>query len=169
MLSGSGYLVNKRIFKFIYGNEDFLDQIRVLWKALNTHHLSSSANFKQHYLDMTFEKRKADLLKKAASGKMRVELAIDEATGQKVGYCVSSLNQEKIGEVESIFVDSNYRGLGIGDSLMKKALCWMDQEGATAKIVEVASGNEEAFCFYVKYGFLPRKTLLKQMKLSDTC
>ena len=74
-----------------------------------------------------------------------------------------------IGEVESIFVGANYRGSGIGDSLMKKALCWMDQEGAVAKIVEVASGNEEAFCFYAKYGFLPRKTVLKQMKPSDTC
>ncbi len=99
---------------------------------------------------------------------MRVDLAVDEVTGQNVGYGVSSLNREKIGEVESIFVGSNYRGLGIEDSLMKKALCWMDQEGAVTKIVEVASGNEEAFCFYAKYGFLPRKTLLKQMKLSDT-
>ncbi len=112
MLNGSGYLVNKRSVKFIYGNEALLDQIRVLWEALNTHHLSLSTNFKQHYLEMTFEKRKADLLKKAAAGKMRVELAIDEVTGQKVGYCVSSLNQEKIGEVESIFVDANYRGSG---------------------------------------------------------
>jgi diamine N-acetyltransferase len=162
-------LINKRSVKFIDGDESLLDQIRVLWEALNSHHLGLSANFKQHYLFMTFEKRKSDLLKKAAAGQMRVDFAVDEVTGQNVGYCVSSLNQEKIGEVESIFVDANYRGLGIGDSLMKKALCWMDREGATAKIVEVASGNEEVFCFYAKYGFLPRKTLLKQMKLSDTC
>jgi diamine N-acetyltransferase len=161
--------MNKRSVKFLHGDEALLDQIRVLWEALNSHHLELSTNFKQHYQDMTFEKRKADLLKKTAAGKMRVDLAVDEVTGQNVGYCVSSLNQEKIGEVESIFVDANYRGLGIGDSLMNKALCWMDQEGAVAKIVEVASGNEEAFCFYAKYGFLPRKTLLKQMQSSDTC
>jgi ribosomal protein S18 acetylase RimI-like enzyme len=160
--------MNKRV-KFIHGDEALLDQIRVLWEALNSHHLGLSTNFKQHYLDMTFERRKGDLLKKAATGKMRVDLAVDEAAGQNVGYCVSSLNQEMIGEVESIFVGANYRGSGIGDSLMKKALCWMDQEGAVAKIVEVASGNEEAFCFYAKYGFLPRKTVLKQMKPSDTC
>jgi diamine N-acetyltransferase len=161
--------MNKQSVKFIHGDEALLDQIRVLWEALNSHHLSSSTNFKQHYQDMTFEKRKSDLLKKAIAGKMRVDLAVDEVIGQNVGYCVSSLNQEKIGEVESIFVDSDYRGSGVGDSLMKKALCWMDQEGAVSKIVEVASGNEEAFCFYAKYGFLPRKTLLKQMKPSDTC
>ncbi len=61
---------------------------------------------------MTFEKRKADLLKKAASGKMRVDLAFDEVSGRNVGYCVSSINQEKTGEIESIFVDAAYRGMG---------------------------------------------------------
>jgi ribosomal protein S18 acetylase RimI-like enzyme len=30
------------------------------------------------------------------------------------------------------------------------------------KILEVAAGNEEAFGFYARYGFLPRKILLKQ-------
>ena len=107
--------MNKRSVKFIEGDEALLDQIRVLWEALNSHHLGLSTNFKQHYQDMTFERRKADLLKKAATGKMRVALAVDEMTGQNVGYCVSSLNQEKIGEVESIFVGANYRGSGIGD------------------------------------------------------
>ena len=98
---------------------------------------------------------------------MRVDLAIDEVTSQNVGYCVSSINQEKIGEIDSVFVDVHYRGLGIGDSLMQKALCWMGQEGAVAKIVEVAVGNEEAFWFYSKYGFLPRKTMLKQITPSS--
>ncbi len=84
--------MNKRSVKFINGNEALLDEIKVLWEDLNRHHLDLSTNFKQHYLDMTFEKRKADLLKKAAAGKMRVDFAVDEVTGQNVGYCVSSLN-----------------------------------------------------------------------------
>jgi ribosomal protein S18 acetylase RimI-like enzyme len=126
--------------------------------------LELSANFKQHYQGMTFEKRKADLQSKAAGGEMRVDLAIDEASGTNVGYCVSSLNKEKLGEIESIFVDLHYRGVGVGDSLMKKALCWMNQKGAVAKIVEVGVGNEQALGFYARYGFLPRKTVLRQVK-----
>jgi diamine N-acetyltransferase len=94
---------------------------------------------------MTFEKRKSDLLKKSLSGKMRVDLAVNEAPECTVGYCVSSFNGEKTGEIESIFVNVAYRGLGIGDSLMKNALSWMDKEGATAKIVEVGDGNEQAY------------------------
>ena len=80
------------------------------------------------------------------------------------GYCVSSLDSEKTGEIESIFVDATYRRTGIGGSLMENALSWMNQEGAVAKIVEVAAGNEKAFGFYGRYGFLPRKTVLKQVK-----
>jgi diamine N-acetyltransferase len=141
-----------------------LDQIKVLWEALNSRHLGLSANFKLHYRDMTFEKRKADLLKKAAAGKMRVDLAFNEELGLNVGYCVSSVNSEKMGEIESIFVDAAYRGMGIGDRLMKKALCWMEQEDVVEKIVEVAVGNEQAWGFYAQYGFLPRKMVLKQVK-----
>jgi hypothetical protein len=40
----------------------------------------------------------------------------------------------------------------------------MDKEGAAAKIVEVVAGNEQAFGFYARYGFLPRKTVLKQVE-----
>jgi diamine N-acetyltransferase len=147
---------------YIHGGKDMLDEIKLLWEALNEHHRQHSPNFKEHYCEMTFEKRKSDLLKKLARNKMRVDLAVDEATGQNVGYCVSSLNKEKTGEIESIFVNEVYRGLGIGDSLMKKALGWMEQEDAVAKIVEVGAGNEPTFGFYARYGFLPRKTVLKQ-------
>jgi ribosomal protein S18 acetylase RimI-like enzyme len=112
--------------------------------------LCKPSNFKEYYCGMSLEKRKTNLLKKAARGEMRVDLAVDEAAGQKVAYCVSSLNEEKTGEIESIFVNDTYKGLGIGDSLMKKALSWMDQKGAMAKIVEVGTGNEQAFNFYAR-------------------
>lgn len=141
-----------------------LDKIKLLWEELNEHHCQHSPNFKDHYNQMTFEKRKSDLLKKSLSGKMRVDLAVNEASECTVGYCVSSFNGEKTGEIESIFVNVAYRGLGIGDSLMKNALSWMDKEGAAAKIVEVGDGNEQAFGFYARYGFLHRKTVLKQLK-----
>jgi diamine N-acetyltransferase len=156
--------VNKQKIRYSYGDQALLDKIKLLWEELNEHHCEHSSNFKDYYNQMTFEKRKFDLLKKSLYGKMRVDLAEDEASGCRVGYCVSSLNGEKTGEIESIFVKVAYRGLGVGDSLIKNALLWMDKEGAAAKIVEVGAGNEQAFGFYSRYGFLPRKTVLKQMK-----
>jgi ribosomal protein S18 acetylase RimI-like enzyme len=94
---------------------------------------------------------------------MRVDLAKEEVSMQNVGYCISSIDEEKTGEIESIFVDAAYKGMGIGDPFIKKALIWMEREGTVAKIVEVGAGNEQAFGFYEKYGFLPRKTVLRQV------
>jgi len=112
---------------------------------------------------MNFEKRKTFFLKKATNAELRVDIAVDAKTEQNVGYCVSSIDKEKTGEIESLFVASDYRGFGIGDCLMRRVLTWMDKKGAAAKIVEVAAGNEQALSFYNRYGFLTRRTVLKQI------
>ena len=157
-------MANKRKINYIEGDEALLDKIKSLWEALNRHHLGLSENFKQYYLDMSFQKRKADWLKKAELGEMHVGIAVDKVSGQNVGYCVSSVTLEKTGEIKSIFVAEAFRGRGIGDALMQKALIWLEQNGAVEKIVEVAAGNERVWGFYVRYGFLPRKTMLKLVK-----
>jgi len=161
-------LVNKHGIIYIEGDEELLDQIKPLWEALNRHHLDLSMNFKQYYLDMTFPKRKTDLLKKAALGKIRISIAIDVASGQNVGYCISGINNERMGEIKSIFVSEIYRRNGIGGVLMQTALDWLEKQGAIEKIVEVAAGNEKAWGFYAHYGFLPRKTMLKHVKKPKT-
>jgi ribosomal protein S18 acetylase RimI-like enzyme len=161
-------LVGKPKIKYTHGDKAGLNEIEALWGALNQYHCQRSAFFKEHYCRMTFEKRKAGLLKKAAGGELRVDLAVDEAAGKAVGYVVSTVNFEKIGEVESVFVCEGYRGMGVGGSLMKNALSWMGHIGALEKVVEVSIGNEVAFGFYRRYGFLPRKTVLKQAK-EDLC
>ncbi len=110
---------------------------------------------------MNFEKRKATLHKKASLGELWVDLAFDETTGEAVGYVVSSVI-DKVGEVDSVFVKKTYRRIGIGDMLMQQALAWMTWRSAETKIVDVSVGNEGAFDFYGRYGFLPRKTVLQQ-------
>jgi ribosomal protein S18 acetylase RimI-like enzyme len=99
---------------------------------------------------------------------MRVDVAMDETENKAVGYLVSSLNSEKIGTIESIYVCETYWGMGVGDGLMKNALTWMDQNGAATKTLEVTVGNEQVYGFYERYGFLPRQTLLKQVKSSKS-
>jgi ribosomal protein S18 acetylase RimI-like enzyme len=148
--------------KYISGNEDLLNEVRRLWEKLNKHHLRLSPNFKPYYAGMTFPKRNQTFLQKAAKGEMRVDIAVDEAKNRKVGYCISSLDVEQTGEIESIYVLEAYRGMGIGDKLMKSALLWMQTKQAAKKIVIVGAGNEQAFGFYDRYGFRIRKTMLEQ-------
>jgi ribosomal protein S18 acetylase RimI-like enzyme len=157
-------LVDVAKIKYVSGDETLLDSIDRLWAGLNQQHLDSSPDFKLYYKALTFEKRKVVLLQKARTGALRVELAKDEQAGQYVGYCVSSIDANKVGGIESLFVEEPYRGFGIGDALIKSALIWMDEKGAETKMVSVAAGNEEAFRFYARYGFRPRRTVLEQIK-----
>jgi diamine N-acetyltransferase len=149
--------------KYTHGDQSLLDSLKPLWEALNIYHCSRSEHFKSHYRAMTFEKRKAAILKKTLDGgELRVDLAVDEATGKGVGYIISNLNAEKTGEIESVYVNDAYRRMGIGGTLMISALAWMGKKGAVEKLVEVSVGNEVAWGFYGRFGFKPRKTVLKQ-------
>lgn len=142
-----------------------IDQIRPLWEQLVLHHKARSTNFKDFYDNFTFEKRKADLLNKSRDGLLRVDIAEDRDTSRNIGYCISTIKENE-GEIDSIFVEQDYRSEGIGNAFMERALGWMDDHGVEVKRVAVAAGNEGAFGFYEKYGFLPRQIILEQKRKS---
>ena len=54
--------------------------------------------------------------------------------------------------------------MGVGSKLIAIVLDWMDDKGAVEKVVEVSYGNEVTWEFYGQFGFLPRKTVLEQVK-----
>ncbi len=147
---------------YVTGGAELLDAVGLLWEKLNAHHAARSPYFAEDYAVRTFAERKAGLLKHPKSTLFRVELARDTETGHDVGYCVS-LVTEDAGVVESIFIEADYRRQGIGDTLMQHALDWMDGYNVPMKQVVVAVGNEEAFGFYVRYGFQARHTVLQQV------
>lgn len=148
--------------QYTEADEKSLDLIKPLWLKLNEHHKSLSRHSVAHFQGMTFERRKADLLKKSAGGALRIDLAMNTETKELIGYCVTTINTEKHGEIESIYIEPDYRRSDIGDTLMKKALKWLNGRAVTRKIVAVADGNEEVFAFYRRYQFYPRVTILEQ-------
>jgi len=147
---------------YITGGAELLDAVGPLWEKLNAHHAERSPYFAFEHLQMTYAERKAYFLTLAQSAELRVDLAQDSETGQYVGYCVSAITKEA-GVVESIFTEADYRGQEIGDTLMQHALDWMDNHNVPMKRVVVAVGNEEAFGFYARYGFRPRRVVLQQV------
>jgi ribosomal protein S18 acetylase RimI-like enzyme len=149
--------------EYIETDEKDIDLIRPLWEQLNEHHRALSPHFSSHYETFTFERRKDDLLHKTKNGLMHICLAKDIDPGRYVGYCISSLLKDRdrpVGEIESIYVNSLYRSNGIGDTLMRKALEWMDTHGADTKKVSVGAGNEDVLPFYARYGFYHRTSTL---------
>lgn len=154
----------KENIRYILGDVNLLDDIKGLWEALNEHHKEKSLHFKEFYHKFSFDTRKADLIKQAQKKHIQVVIAFDDEVQICAGYCISSVDNDNTGEIDSIFVLQSYRGFGIGEQLMQKGLQWMDEMGAEKIVVNVAAGNEQAFGFYEKYGFYPRRTMLEQIK-----
>jgi ribosomal protein S18 acetylase RimI-like enzyme len=144
-------------------DEKGLDLIRELWTELNHFHINKSVYFRHHYESMNFEARKGQLINITAKGSLHIDLAEDIEKNRTVGYCVSSVSAEKVGELESIYVGELYRRRGIGTILVRKALAWMDIMGVEKKRVSVSYGNEETWAFYRTFGLLPRMTVLEQV------
>jgi len=148
-------------------DEQGLDLVGALWEKLLEYHRSLSQHFSGRLDRMTFELRKKGLLKKSSGGAMRIDLARDMNTGELVGYCISTVSGDRQGEIESIYIEPDYRGSGIGDNLMKRALRWMDEYPVTRKVLAVGAGNEEVFAFYSRYNFYPRATILEQTETGE--
>lgn len=120
----------KENIRYIVGDVNLLDDIKELWEALNEHHKEKSLHFKEFYNMFSFDTRKADLIKQAQNKHMQVVIALDDEVQIRVGHCISSVDKDNTGEIDSIFVLQSYRGFGIGEQLMQKGLQWMGEMGA---------------------------------------
>ena len=146
--------------EYLEKNQNDLDIIRPLWDKLNAHHITVSKYFKDTRAVTTFDMRKKQLMEKSYQGALRIDLARDVVTKEYIGYCVTSVDPEKQGEIESIYVEKDYRLSGIGDSLMTRALAWLETVTEKKTILTVAEGNEGVFAFYRRHNFYPRVTVL---------
>ena len=145
---------------YFSGGVELLDLIQPLWEQLNQHHAALSPHFASEFQAKRFSERKAKLLKKYASDQLRVDLC--QAQDSPIGYLISATTADGIGEIESIFVAAEFRGQGIANELMQRALNWLDFQGVHTKVIAVAVGNERAYAFYERFGFYPRLTMLQQ-------
>jgi ribosomal protein S18 acetylase RimI-like enzyme len=136
---------------------DGIDAVRPLWEKLRAYH----APLLDERPPFLFEPRKHGILNKAASGRLRIELVSVDSSRADVAYCISTVSADRCGEIDSLFVDERHRGCGIGSELLRRALAWLEDAGATSKVVTVANGNEGALALYRRFGFHPRKILLQ--------
>lgn len=146
----------------ITGGLELIPMVEPLWEGLSEHHSNISKDFSESIRKRTFANRVADFEGKASNHIFRIELIKIDNTRQPIGYCISSLSNDLDGEVESIFIEDDYRGLNIGELLMKNALNWMDEHNAKSKRISVIAGND-VLKFYEKYGFKVRSYILEQV------
>lgn len=146
---------------YIIGKEELLDAVKPLWEKLNNHHKSKTLFFHSKFESFTFEKRMEALLKDDI--KVNIVLARNEENKINVGYCIATKNDEGIGEIQSIFIDENFRGCNVGDKLMEESLNFLERENAEKILIGVAGGNEKVISFYEKFGFRTRTTILEKI------
>lgn len=146
--------------EFITGGVELLKYVKPLWDELKCYHKEVSHKFSKHLELLRFEDRKEKFIK---SNKIKIDLIKDENNNQYIGYCVTSINKENTGEIESLYISEEYRKYGLGDKLMKRSLNWLDNNKVVTKTIVVAEGNEEVLGFYEKYGFYKKRIVLEQL------
>ncbi len=139
-----------------------LDEIKLLWSELNRVHFHDSVYFKDHYATFTFEERTARW--KDIPEEDIYILVAEADEGYPVGYCVSTFNKERSGEIDSLYLQSGFRSNGIGKELMTKSMKWLENRDCKTIRLSVSYGHEEVLKFYQKMGLFPRLTVLEWKK-----
>ncbi|MBS5938116.1 N-acetyltransferase [Clostridium sp.] len=148
--------------EFVTGTKELIDLVKPLWEKLNKHHEVNSIYFSDKYKNNTFEKRKVKFLSDKTS-KVKVDLIRDIEKDIYVGYCVSTVDLDLVGEIDSLFIEKEYRKYGLGDKLMQRAIEWLDDNKVKSKILGVVEGNENVLEFYKRHGFYKRTIVLERI------
>lgn len=141
---------------------DEIEVIKSLWEKNRQYHENSSEYFKESYHSINFDQRiKAfDVFNKET-----MKITVAKINDEYIGYCISTIVDGK-GEVESLHVDENNRGNGIGKELVTKHMEWMNEKNCKVTGVTVSQENESTIWFYKKLGFYPNTLYMQQKSIA---
>lgn len=148
-------------YQFVTGDIELIEYVRPLWEKLNEHHKINSNYFESRFINLKFEDRKNKFISDNNID-VKVDLIKDVHRDLYIGYCISTINKELVGEIDSLFIDEEYHKYGLGDQLMNRALEWLNIKQAKTKRIVVAEGNENALEFYKRYDFYKKNIILEQ-------
>lgn len=131
--------------------------IKPLWEKLNTMHFTDSVYFKDHFEQYTFEKRCESFIN-IPDDDLRIFVSYE--CDCLIGYCISRIEND-VGEIESILIEKEYEGKGIGRELVARSNEWFKERNCKRVVVSVSYGHEEVFGFYEKQGFYPKMIYLQ--------
>lgn len=148
--------------QYIEGKEELLEELGFLWEMLNEHHGANSKYFSERFEQFRFADRKTSLKEKGCKGDIKVILVKDLSVNVLIGYVISTVDEHNIGEIESIYIESDYRKYGIGNKLIETSMEWLKSKNVKKTIIGVAEGNEDAYAFYARHGFYPKVSILEK-------
>ena len=147
-------------FQFKEGSSELLDFCDSLWELFITNQAENAGEMSLGVEEYIRSLQDEGLVKKTKDGKLYVQLVYVDKKQEPIGFCITSLTKDRVGEIEAIYVFERYQGNKLGGKLLQKAMVWMEKEQAIEQRLVVATGNEKVFDFYAKYGFFPGYTTL---------
>jgi ribosomal protein S18 acetylase RimI-like enzyme len=84
-------------------------------------------------------------------------VAVDLASGQMCGICLSSLVREDVGHITQICVTPDVQGTGLGYELLRRSMVALSQAGCRSVSLTVTSANDTAIALYRRVGFDERR------------
>lgn len=147
--------MNKK-FSVRKGNEKDLEDLTDLWLELMVHHENDSPLFK-------VKKQARSGIQEILLRKMqddKTELFVSILESQLVGFiiCSHQVGSEifqlyKKGYIAETVINSNFRGLGVGENLYENAEIWLKEQGVDHIQLQVSVKNQGGIKFWTQRGF----------------
>lgn len=147
-------------FKFQVGSIELFPYCQNLWELFIQNQIQNAGEMADGVAAYLQSQRDGGLLAKTSDGKLHIQLVYTSNYQEPIGFCITSLSSDRIGEVEALYVLDKYQGNNLGTKLMQTSLQWLEENNALEQKLVVAAGNEQVFTFYQKFGFFPGYTTL---------
>ncbi|WP_254507437.1 GNAT family N-acetyltransferase [Anatilimnocola floriformis] len=142
----------------IQGGWELLDRVEPLWNQTRDFHFQLAPQWRKG-LTWEFTDRRVALIAKGTHGHFIALASVDD---RDVGYSICTIEANGRGEIDSLFVEAEFRKQGIGDALMQSSLAWFAERAVDDIAIEALACNEDAVRFYARFGFQPRSVTLKR-------
>lgn len=150
----------KNFFQFQIGSIELLPYCDNLWELFIENQTKNAGEMAEGIAAYLQSQRDGSLLAKISDGELHIQLVYISKIQEPIGFCITSLSSDRIGEVEALYVLDKYQGNNLGTKLLQTSLQWLEENNALEQKLIVATGNEQVFSFYQKFGFHPGYTTL---------
>jgi GNAT superfamily N-acetyltransferase len=135
--------------------------------ALSGGLFAEDGGLRDAYLDVQWPAREGHRYYRAVLTTRDAACWVAVRGGRTVGYLVARVNGPypprpvKVAELESVFVEPEHRGCGVGAGLVAAFAEWAAAAGAQRVAVTAYAANERAIAFYRRHGFEPKSVSLE--------